>query len=146
MCSMGSLGKTKSMQTTWNQRTELHLHFLEEVPECDFLQLLQDKVDSTADEERFVLLQSLIQLKQVTRPAHTDIRTHIQVSRPAHTYIRTHIQVSRPAHTYIRIHIQVSRPAHTDIETYIQAKYLSPLPTANWAFPTKMVYLDYISL
>lgn len=42
-----------------------HSHFLEEVPVRDDLQLLQDEEDATADEERLVLCQRLIEQQQV---------------------------------------------------------------------------------
>lgn len=55
----------------------LHLdrdsHFLEEVPVCDDLQLLQDEEDPAADEEGLVFGQSLIQQQQVPLADNTRL-------------------------------------------------------------------------
>ena len=47
------------------KKSETPLHFLEEVPEDDHLELLQDEVDPVADEEGLVHAESLRQQQQV---------------------------------------------------------------------------------
>ena len=51
------------------------LHFLEEVSVGHSFEFLQNQVDAAADEERFMFLQSLIQLQQVAGTASRISRT-----------------------------------------------------------------------
>ncbi len=57
--------------------TLLYSHFLEEVPEGDDLQLLQDQEDAAADEKRLVFDQSFVEQQEVSlTDTHTHTHTH----------------------------------------------------------------------
>ena len=62
------------------------LHFLEEVSVGHSFEFLQNQVDAAADEERFMFLQSLIQLQQVARTASRISRTVSVLDDSHHEY------------------------------------------------------------
>ena len=63
------------------------LHFLEEVSVGHSFEFLQNQVDAAADEERFMFLQSLIQLQQVAGTASRISRTGSVLDDSHHEYV-----------------------------------------------------------